>query len=329
MLAPAYRMGTYKGFKSIVMESEKIRLETVPAIGAKLVSIVYKPTGKEWLLDSGDRPMRQPEYGTAFSDWDMSGWDECYPTINSCLSGTNKDIFLPDHGELWSLPWDCKIRENSIVSSVRSPQLPYQFTREISFTSADRIRLDYRADNLSDQPIPFLWVPHPQFAITEPTRILLPDSMEEMLCVYEGHTLKNGEMYAWDDVSLISPVVTGDGRKFYYRDQVLTGYSGLYEEVSGNFLILSVPADKVPYLGVWVDEGMFNDRVTCALEPSIGFYDSLEIAVGNGTAQIIPAQSSFSWHLELSIGVGVNNLEVELRRGRPIYEELSDRCKRG
>ncbi|WP_379155825.1 hypothetical protein [Paenibacillus sp. sgz5001063] len=309
-------MGTYKGFKSIVMESEHIRLETVPEIGGKLVSINYKPTGKEWMLDSGDRPMRQPEYGTAFSDWDMSGWDECFPTINSCPSGIDINVTLHDHGELWSLPWDCKIGEHSMVSSVRSPQLPCQFTREISFSAEDRIRLDYRADNLSDGPLPFLWVPHPQFAITEPTRILLPESMEEMLCVFEGHSLKNGEMYDWNEVSLIPSVVTGDGRKLYYRDKVPAGCSGLYEEVSGNFLILSVPADKVPYLGIWVDEGMFNDhRVTCALEPSIGYYDSLEIAIGNGTAQMIPAQASFSWHLELSLGAGINNIGTELGRG--------------
>ncbi|ASA20762.1 hypothetical protein [Paenibacillus donghaensis] len=305
--------GTYKGFKSIVMESEQIRLETVPEIGGKLVSILYKPAGKEWMLDSGDRPMLQPEYGSTFSDWDMSGWDECFPTINSCSSGIDRSVILPDHGELWSLPWDCRIGGDSMVSSVRSPRLPYQFTREISFPSADRIRLDYRADNLSDQPIPFLWVPHPQFAITEPTRILLPEFMEDMQCVYEGNSLKGGESYDWDEVSLISSEVTGDGRKFYYRYQVPVGCSGLYEEKSGNFLILSVPADKVPYLGVWVDEGMFNDRVTCALEPSIGYYDSLEIAVGNGTAQVIAAQSSFSWHLELFIGAGINNLGIEER----------------
>lgn len=304
--------GTYKGFASIVMESKQIRLETVPEIGGKLVSVLYKPTGKEWMLDSGDRSMRQPEVGSAFSDWDMSGWDECFPTINSCSYNGET---LPDHGELWSLPWDCRIGENSIISSVRSPRLPYQFTREISFAAADVIRLDYRADNLSDGPIPFLWVPHPQFAITEPTRILLPESMDDMLCVYEGHALKNGETYAWEEVSQISPEVTGDGRKFYYPDKVPAGCSGLYGEGSGNFLILTVPEDKVPYLGVWVDEGMFNDRVTCALEPSIGYYDSLEVAAGNGTAQVLPAQSSFSWHVELSLGAGINNIGNGLRGG--------------
>ncbi|NOU71965.1 hypothetical protein GC098_11130 [Paenibacillus sp. LMG 31458] len=296
--------GTYKSFFSITIESKQISIEMVPELGGKLVSIVYKPTGKEWMLDSGHRSLQKPIHGSTFTDWDMSGWDECFPTINACKSGMDKDINLPDHGELWALPWAYKIEENEVVCSVQSLQFPCRFTRRISFPSADRVRLDYRADNDSDQPIPFLWVPHPQFTVTEPTRILLPESMEEMLCVYEGHTLKTGKLYAWDDVSLLSPAVTGDARKFYYGGQVPVGWSGLYGVESGNFLIVTVPQNKVPYLGVWMDEGMFNDRVTCALEPSIGYYDSLEMAVSNGTAQMIPAKASFEWHLELSIGAG-------------------------
>lgn len=295
---------TYKGFFSIQIESSSIRIEIVPELGGKLVSILYKPTGKEWLMDSGNRSLQPPKYGTTFTDWDMSGWDECFPTINACLSVIEGEIHLPDHGELWSIPWEYVIEENAVVCSVQSPQLPYRFTRRISFPSVDRIQLDYCAYNTGDHPLPFLWVPHPQFTVTEATRILLPESMEEMLCVYNGHSLKTGESYAWDDVSLITPEITGDARKFYYDGQVPAGWSGLYGEESGTFLILSVPQDKVPYLGIWMDEGMFNDRVTCALEPSIGYYDSLEMAIGNGTAQVIPAESSFEWQLEIALGEG-------------------------
>ncbi|NQX63341.1 hypothetical protein [Paenibacillus qinlingensis] len=294
--------GTYKGFLSITIENEQIRLEIVPSLGGKLVSILYKPSGKEWLMDSGARPLSQPVYGSSFGEWDMSGWDECFPTINACQ--LEKNIHLPDHGEIWSIPWTYRVEENEVVCSVESPLHPYRFTRSLSFHSATKVRMNYRVDNTSDQPMPFLWVPHPQFTVTEPTRILLPESMTKMLCVFEGHKLKNGEAYAWDDVSQISPAVTGDGRKFYYEGQVPVSWSGLYSQESENFLIISVPKEKVPYLGVWVDEGMFNDRVTCALEPSIGYYDSLDRAVSNGSAQVVPADASFEWYLDLSIGAG-------------------------
>ncbi|KRF44169.1 DUF5107 domain-containing protein [Paenibacillus sp. Soil787] len=294
----------YKGCNSIILENEWVKVEVVPSLGGKIVSILYKPSGKEWMLDSGERQLEQPMYGSTFTDWDMSGWDECFPTIIACPSGVDNEISLPDHGELWALPWEYVIEKNEVVCTVKSPKLPYRFTRRISFVNNDRIRLGYSAENNGEKPIPFLWVPHPQFAITESTRILLPDSIQQVLCVDGGAKLKIGESYLWYDISLVSPEVTGDARKLYYDGKVPLGWSGLYEELSRNYLIMSVPPDKVPYIGVWIDEGLYNDRVTCALEPSIGYYDSLETAMGNQTAQIIPARNSFEWYLELTIGVG-------------------------
>ncbi|WP_342565601.1 hypothetical protein NST84_10975 [Paenibacillus sp. FSL R7-0345] len=299
---------TYKGFNSLVLESRQIRLETVPEIGGKLVSILYKPTGKEWMLDSGFRTLRKPEYGSSFGDWDMSGWDECFPSINSCQWDAGEKGAVPDHGEIWALSWDCRINADSIISSVRSPRFPYVFTRTISCLSADIIRFDYHVDNLSNGTMPFLWVPHPQFAVIEPTRVVIPETMKELLCVYGGHGLRTGELYHWDQLSLVAPAVTGDGRKLYYPGNIPQGCSGLYGEYSGDFLCLTVPPDKVPYLGIWVDKGMFNDRVTCALEPGIGYYDSLDVAVRNRTARLIPPRASFSWYMELTLGNGMNRM---------------------
>ncbi|WNR42683.1 hypothetical protein [Paenibacillus roseipurpureus] len=296
--------GDYKGLFSITLESADIRLEMVPEHGGKLVSILYKPKGKEWMLDSGSRAFRQPVYGSTFTDWDMSGWDECFPTINACPAGGKSSRMLPDHGELWALPWEYEIEEDAVTCMFRSPNLPYRFTRRISFPSADRVRFNYSAENTSKEELPFLWVPHPQFAITEPTQILLPEAMEDLLCVYGGHTLQAGESYPWRNHAQLSPIVTGDARKFYFQGRVTDTWSGLSGEESGNYLLFSVPTDKVPYLGVWMDEGMFNDRVTCALEPSIGYFDSLETAIANGTAQVIPAGGSFEWHLEFVTGAG-------------------------
>jgi galactose mutarotase-like enzyme len=296
--------GTYKGCSSLTIENEQLKVELVPQLGGKLVSMIYKPTGKQWLLDSGTRPLEQPAFGSTFTDWDMSGWDECFPTIIACPSGVDEHILLPDHGELWSLPGTCKVEEGTVDCTIASPQLPYRFSRRLSLVDADRVRLAYRAENDGDKPIPFLWVPHPQFAITERTRLLLPDAMERMLCVFGGKKLALGNSYSWKDVSQLSPNVTGDARKFYYEGKVTTGWSGLYEEESSNYFIMSVSTDKVPYIGIWIDEGMINDRVTCALEPSIGYYDSLEKAISNGTAQVIPAKGSFEWEIELSLGVG-------------------------
>lgn len=145
--------GTYKGCSSLTIENELIRVELVPQLGGKLVSMIYKPTGKQWLLDSGTRPLEQPEFGATFTDWDMSGWDECFPTIIACPSGVDDHILLPDHGELWSLPGTCKIEEGllTVRSKVRScptvfqDEYPWWALTELGWHTAPRMRVINRS----------------------------------------------------------------------------------------------------------------------------------------------------------------------------------------
>jgi len=293
---------SYKGWASVVIESEAVRAEVVPELGGKIVSLLYKPTGKQWLLDAGSRVLRQPDYGSAFTDWDMSGWDECFPTINACsFAGTE----LPDHGEVWPLPWNCEVKEGTIACAVDTVRLPLRLTRTLSMPSPDTLRLAYRADNLhGESETPFLWAAHPQFAVDEPTRVLLPESMREMLCVFGGRELTAGTKYPVDAIRELWPDVTGDGRKFYYAGALDadSGWSGLYGRDSRSYLLLRTSPADVPHLGVWIDEGMFNDRSVCALEPGIGYYDSLERAAANGTAGLLAPGGCREWQLDIVLG---------------------------
>ncbi|WP_138754688.1 hypothetical protein [Paenibacillus sinopodophylli] len=290
----------YKGHSSIVMENDTLRLELVPLIGAKLVSLVYKPTGKEWLVDSGNRPLVAPAFASAFGEWDMSGWDECFPTIDSCRFESG--VELPDHGELWSLPWSCKKTGVSIACAVEGVLLPYRFSRQVSLSAQDTIKLSYEVKNESKEPLSFLWAAHPQFVITEPTEMILPSDMQKLQCVYGGKQLIAGESYLASEHRYLHPEVTGNGKKFYYPDHATEGWSTLREQISGNYLKISWAVEKAPYLGIWIDEGMFNDRSVCALEPGIGYYDSLNTAVQNGTARTLEPYETYSWDLDIELG---------------------------
>jgi len=58
---------------------------------------------------TGNRPFKPVAYGAVFVDQDMSGWDEMFPTINACTypaPSPYAGITLPDHGEVWVLPWE-------------------------------------------------------------------------------------------------------------------------------------------------------------------------------------------------------------------------------
>ncbi|WP_141500500.1 hypothetical protein [Paenibacillus luteus] len=296
------REALYKGFPSVVIESDSVRLEIVPELGAKIVSLMYKPTGKEWLLDSGTRKLESVAQASSFTDADMSGWDECFPTIDPCVIG--QGIKLPDHGEVWSLPWASELEGNTIACSVKGVALPYRFTRKIMLLPSGTIRLAYETVNEGKEAFPFLWAAHPQFAITEPTEILVPQAMHKLLCVYGGKQLTLGEEYDLAEHKVMQPDVTGDGIKFYYPGVIPEGWSGLFGQASGNYLMISYPVAQVPYFGLWLDKGVCNDRAVCALEPGIGYYDSLARAAGNGTAKLLEPAERYAWHIDLMLGQG-------------------------
>ena len=98
----------WRGLDAWVLENEILRTIVVPELGAKLVSLLDKRSQREWLVDPGERPFQKVAYGAPFEKQDMSGWDDMFPTISACEypgPGEKHGVALPDHGEVWSLPW--------------------------------------------------------------------------------------------------------------------------------------------------------------------------------------------------------------------------------
>jgi galactose mutarotase-like enzyme len=190
------------------------------------------------------------------------------------------------------------------------------------FIEDDVLRLDYGVANLGEETLAVLWTAHPQFIATEYTRIYLPKEVKQLLCVYGGRTLEKGRNYEWPvthsaDRTMrrfdrIGPAQRGDSRKFYVNGPVESGWAGLYEQNSGEFLTMAWSPSQVPYLGIWIDEGNFNDRAVCALEPSNGFYDNLSEAIRRGNTLIVKPGAVTDWQLDVRLGCGSREEMEEL-----------------
>ncbi|CAG7636981.1 hypothetical protein ACFQI7_07440 [Paenibacillus allorhizosphaerae] len=307
------RETVHRGLPSVEMESSEVKLIMIPELGGKIVSLQYKPGAKEWLVDSGTRALQPAAYGSEFVAADMSGWDECFPTIVACAypaEGAFKGTMLPDHGELWSVPWRAHMENGKLVCSAAGRALPYAFKRTMHFLDERTLRFDYKAANLGDETLSVLWAAHPQFLCTEHTRIVLPVGTEKLLCVDGGRTLETGRSYCWPtdrgmlDATFIrvGQASLKDCRKYYVEGLVPKGSIGLYERQSGNYIELEWQPEAVPYVGVWIDEGAFNDQPVCALEPSNGYYDALSDAYRRGTLLRIGAGQTSKWHLDIRLG---------------------------
>jgi galactose mutarotase-like enzyme len=303
---------SWLGQPAITLENEIIRLTCVPGMGGKIVQLLDKRGGYEWLVEAGERPFHPVEYGAVFTRQDMSGWDEMFPTIDADTyprDGKFRGSKLPDHGEVWSIPWDLSAEKDRIALTVEGLALPYVFERTITFLDADTLRFDYRVTNKGDEGFIYLWAAHPQFRATPHLRIRLNEAVNEVCNAYPRplwgdhgmrHTFPaaraaDGQVYALDrryqgDEPACHKVYVPPERPIYS--------AALADEMTGYALHLRW-TQPVCYLGILVDTRMFNAESVIALEPSTSFYDSLTRACKMERTPLLAAHEQHTWSLDL------------------------------
>lgn len=298
------------------LEDEAARVVIVPSLGAKIVSIYDKRLSFEWLVGP-QRPLQPVIYGSSFVAQDMSGWDEMFPTINACdypLPGEYAGGFLPDHGEVWSLPWQVESQEAAgLVLRVDGVALPYCLRRRAALVSPGVLLLEYQLENTGIAPFAYLWAAHPQYVAGEHTAIVLPESATQVINVLPGEVWgAAGERYPWPhprskdgrlwELERIRSADNHDCRKFYLPPESPIPWAALVNQHLGCSLRMEWSPAELPYLGIWVDEGTYNPQAVVALEPSNGYYDSLDVAIRNRRVSIIEGGTRHAWSLVVRFG---------------------------
>jgi len=306
---------TWHSFPALCLESDLVRVIILPNLGAKIVSLFDKTHLHEWLVPPM-RPLTQTAYGADFVSQDMSGWDEMLPTIVACnYRGAN----LPDHGEVWSIPWQVqqtlleKSSGGAAILSVSGAAMPYHLTRSAALVSPDCLELSYLLAHTGDQTFPYLWAAHPQFNADASTRLVLPSEVTHMVNVIHddpawglSETLhpwpqaidRQGRAWRLDRVR--SPE-KHTCRKFYVPPEQPVAWAALVHEDKGCQLRMEWSPAELPYLGLWVDEGSFNSLPVAAFEPSNAYYDSLVRAAENGRVSYLEPGQEHHWQIRIRL----------------------------
>ena len=318
--ASAAREVTWQGLSALALETDQVRAVVVPEVGAKIVSLFDKRNGVEWLAGAGRRPLQPLAYGAPFVEQDMSGWDEMFPTISACdypAPGEYHNAPLPDHGEVWAVPWSrLPGDESTITLAVEGRALPYRFRRTLVFSTPSTVRLEYEVVNLGSEPMPYIWAAHPQFACGEAARIVLPPHVQR---VYNTLPPEWGwgppeTAYRWPDsvdpkgqqahLDLVGPPALRRARKFFVPPDVSIGWVALVRQPTDDWLRMAWSPSHVPYFGLWVDEGALSQYSVATPEPTTGYYDSLAIAWEKSEVTSLEPGETASWALTMQPGTG-------------------------
>ncbi len=323
MSDPTVETLDWQGWPAVRLRDNALEAVLVPGRGAKLVSLRSRATGREWLWQDDSRPIRPALLGDDYATHDISGFDECFPTIGACRHPDGGHRDLADHGELWSRPWTLATTGSTVTTAIDGVALPYHFQRTLSLPEPGTLRLDYAVRNTSATGFACLWSAHPLFAASPGMRIELPG--QPRLTKEFG---LSGRMGADDATGLrghldpyLWPHVRGadgtlhDLRRLDFPEPAVTdkavarglteGWAALLVPGTGERLTLRYDRDALPYLGICVNQGAWpatgQPGRWVALEPATGGTDRLDEAAARGECAWLGPHEYRTWRLDLHL----------------------------
>lgn len=278
-----------QGFEVYELSNQELALAVVPELGAKLISLRNRRTDREWMWHPPDGlKLFRNQSGEAFFKSPLVGMDECLPTIEPCVSNGRN---LPDHGEVWSVPWRVSkdLWTNGILKTEVDLTLsPFHFERTLEL-QGNEIQLSYELTNQGAQDESFLWSLHPLLRLQAGDALDLPESTR---------ALANDNF--WTEAMDLNPT-NGTCAKMF-AGPLSDGVAGIVNRQSGDRLAFEWSPAENDTLGLWITRGGWHGHHHLALEPTNADTDALTIAAERGRCGVVRAESSVTWQLKITVG---------------------------
>jgi len=268
------------GFSVQVLQNATAAIQIIPALGAKISSLVNLQTGREWMWSPPEPKLFANKTGDSFPDGTKIGADECFPTIAACEW---RGRSLPDHGEVWTEAWEVAVEEGRVKTSISCPISPFRLERTASL-SGGCLTLDYAATNLSSEPQECLWAIHPLLTI-EPDDVLhLPAESYRVDASIDCGLGDRGAAGTWPspregmhldrlDFGSNDPAAVK-----IFTDSLKEGVITVRNRNTGDQLIFRFDPSVLNTVGIWINRGGWAGYHHLAVEPTNGAPDRLDIA---------------------------------------------------
>jgi galactose mutarotase-like enzyme len=218
---------------------------------------------------------------------------------------------LPDHGEVWSLPWEAEEDSGVLRLTTHGVRLPYRLEKSIRLMGHGTIRFDYEVANPTSFPMPFLWSSHPLFAVRPGMRLELPVTSMRVFSA-PAFSAHHGDLIPWPcfnglDLSCVLQPDAGVAVKLF-SSALSAGWTELSDPADGAAVRFEFDPTLVTHLGLWINYGGWAGVLGAApyfnlgLEPCIGAPDTLDTAVDHWRAYgELPPRSCSAWWLEMTV----------------------------
>jgi hypothetical protein len=301
------------GQQAVILENVAVRVVLLPGLGGKVLSIIDKRVDRELLWRNDRVPVRPAAFGTSYDDQFLGGWDELYPNdMPEELAGES----VPDHGELWAVPWSASVGSTGAVAwvelNVAGAITGTQVVKRLSLGSGTELSIDYRVTNTCRVDQPFLWKSHVAVALHPDTVVDM--AAREVLVEEFGspRARPEGGRFTW-------PYLDTGGRRHDLRTLPSTTERGVAEFLLATTLergecSVTHPSARTGLHLTWDEQelpscwlfasygGGWRGLDVLVLEPCSGYPLSVAAGVRAGTHQTLRAGTTKSWRLTARIG---------------------------
>ncbi len=164
--------GTLKGFRTVVLENQKLRVTVLADKGTDIYEFLYKPQDVDFMWRS-PMPLHHPKDFVSSSDsadgffYDHfeGGWQEIAPSFGPSSQYKGAEFGL--HGEASLLPWDFRVIEDrpeciSVDFWVRLYRSPFYIQKNLTLEeNSSVLKIREFIQNEAGEPMALMWGQHP------------------------------------------------------------------------------------------------------------------------------------------------------------------------
>lgn len=287
----------YKGYRTVFLENDLLRIGILLDKGADLFQFTYKPADLDYLWRSPVGLLHRDRFvatrassSGAFLDAYHGGWQEILPGGGPA---EYRGAELGLHGEVTHLGWEMDILEDSpeqvaIRLSVACVRLPLRLERVMRLQRGQpTLFIEETVTNLSPGPVDFMWGHHPAFGapfLKAGVQLFIPAAGGRVHAPQfaPNGVFTPGQEFTWPhiqdragrlvDLSQVPGPQAGFADLLYLQG-LSDGWYALLDPDSGLGFGLAWDKRVFPYLWFWLEYGGHSDypwwdQVYClALEP--------------------------------------------------------------
>ena len=266
----------YKNVKAIKIYNEFIEATILPKDGGKIASL-FSCRNKEYLYQNPSTKYLRLSYDGIFAKAECSGFDDMFPTIDEdFVKLNNMDTKYPEHGEICRLSFDYKIKKDALILSAFSSKFGYRYTKKI-FIQNNSIIIDYEIENNNDYDFPCLFGLHLLASSTNKGIIETGCNNECYLMFDNKNQFGNNDSFINQTKELLQTSTSIiNCYKIYYLDSNnnYVRYKYGYEKE----LLLEYDPNIFKNLGLWINNGFFNNMYCVGIEPCTIAFDNISNA---------------------------------------------------